>query len=62
MDRSEIKNRLGSGYGPEFEIADLPDPPRDLSATKLFAMLGPAVIALGAPSAVGNGWWDRRFS
>jgi len=55
MDRSDIKNRLDPGHGPAFEITDMPDPPRDLSATKLFAMLGPAVIALGG--TIGGGEW-----
>jgi len=49
------EKRLDSGRGPEFVISDLPDPPRDLSAKKLFAILGPAVIAMGG--TIGGGEW-----
>ena len=44
-----------AGYGPPFKVEDLPEPPRDLTPRKLFAMLGPAVIALGG--TIGGGEW-----
>jgi len=43
------------GCGPKFEVADFPEPVRNLSPKILFAVLGPAVIALG--NAVGAGEW-----
>jgi hypothetical protein len=46
---------VAGGYGPSFKVEDLPDPPRDLSPRKLFAILGPAVIALGG--TIGGGEW-----
>jgi hypothetical protein len=53
-EEKEVKTVPG-GCGPNFEVTDLPEPPRDLSAKKLFAMLGPAVIALGG--TIGGGEW-----
>ena len=44
-----------AGCGPVFEVTDLPEPPRDLNAKKLFAIMGPAVIALGG--TIGGGEW-----
>jgi hypothetical protein len=44
-----------AGCGPVFEVTDLPEPPRDLTAKKLFAIMGPAVIALGG--TIGGGEW-----
>jgi hypothetical protein len=44
-----------AGCGPAFEVTDLPEPPRDLNAKKLFAIMGPAVIALGG--TIGGGEW-----
>jgi hypothetical protein len=44
-----------AGCGPEFEVADFPEPLRDLTPRKLFAILGPAVIALGG--TIGGGEW-----
>src|SRR5512146_237764 len=44
-----------AGYGPAFETADLPERPKDLNAKKLFAVLGPADIALGG--TIGCGEW-----
>ncbi len=41
-----------AGCGPVFEVTDLPEPPRDLNAKKLFAIMGPAVIALGGGTFV----------
>ena len=43
------------GYGPPFEVTDLPDPPLHLAPRKLLAILGPAVIALGG--TLGGGEW-----
>ena len=43
------------GCGTPFEIADFPDPPRNLNFSKLMAVLGPAVIALGG--TIGGGEW-----
>ena len=53
-DEKEVKSVPG-GCGPNFEVTDLPEPPRDLSFKKLFAILGPAVIALGG--TIGGGEW-----
>jgi len=44
-----------AGCGPVFEVTDLPEPPRNLNAKKLFAIMGPAVIALGG--TIGGGEW-----
>jgi len=44
-----------AGCGPPFKVEDLPEPPRDLTPRKLFAILGPAVIALGG--TIGGGEW-----
>ena len=43
----EKKNLDIAGCGPQYGVADMPEPPRDLTPRKLFAILGPAVIALG---------------
>lgn len=43
------------GHGATFEVADFPEPPRDLNFRKLMAVLGPAVIALGG--TIGGGEW-----
>lgn len=50
----ELKTFPG-GYGPPFEITDLPEPLRHLTVKKVFAILGPAVIVLGG--AIGGGEW-----
>ncbi len=41
--------------GLHFEVTDLPEPLRELTPKKLFAILGPAVIALGG--TIGGGEW-----
>lgn len=51
----EEKKVVNGGYGPDFQIDDFPEPPRDLTPRKLFAILGPAVIALGG--TIGGGEW-----
>ena len=51
----EKKQTVAGGYGPPFKVEDLPEPPRDLTPRKLFAILGPAVIALGG--TIGGGEW-----
>ncbi len=43
------------GCGPQFGTADFPEPLRELRPKKLFAILGPAVIALGG--TIGGGEW-----
>lgn len=43
------------GLGPDFEVSDFPKPPEIGSARALFAILGPAVIALGG--TIGGGEW-----
>ena len=53
-EEKEVKIVPG-GCGPNFEVTDLPEPPRDLNLKKLFAILGPAVIALGG--TIGGGEW-----
>ena len=53
-EEKQVKTVAG-GCGPNFEITDLPEPPRDLNFKKLFAILGPAVIALGG--TIGGGEW-----
>jgi len=53
-DQKQVKTVPG-GYGPPYEFSDLPEPIRDLTPRKLFAILGPAVIALGG--AIGGGEW-----
>ena len=51
----EKKKQDVAGYGPPYEVGDFPEPPRDLTPRKLFAILGPAVIALGG--TIGGGEW-----
>jgi hypothetical protein len=53
-DEKQVKSVPG-GYGPPYEVSDLPEPVRDLTPRKLFAILGPAVIALGG--TIGGGEW-----
>jgi hypothetical protein len=55
MNEEKQVKTVAGGCGPAFEVTDLPEPPRDLSAKKLFAILGPAVIALGG--TIGGGEW-----
>jgi hypothetical protein len=55
IDMEEKKNLDIAGCGPQFGVADMPEPPRDLTPRKLFAILGPAVIALGG--TIGGGEW-----
>jgi hypothetical protein len=56
MSNEEKQEKIvDGGCGPAFEVSDLPEPPRGLSARKLFAILGPAVIALGG--TIGGGEW-----
>ncbi len=47
--------KVDPGCGPQYEVADFPEPPRDLNLRKLMAVLGPAVIALGG--TIGGGEW-----
>jgi serine phosphatase RsbU (regulator of sigma subunit) len=55
----EEKKKLDiAGCGPQYGVADMPEPPRDLTPRKLFAILGPAVIALGG--TIGGGAAGRR--
>jgi hypothetical protein len=51
----EKKQTVLGGCGPAYEVTDLPEPLRDLTPRKLFAILGPAVIALGG--TIGGGEW-----
>jgi len=51
----EKKQTVPGGCGAVFEVTDLPEAPRDLTPRKLFAILGPAVIALGG--TIGGGEW-----
>jgi hypothetical protein len=51
----EKKQTVPGGCGAAFEVTDLPEAPRDLTPRKLFAILGPAVIALGG--TIGGGEW-----
>ena len=55
MNEQEKKQTVDGGYGPKFEVEDFPEPLRDLTPRKLFAILGPAVIALGG--TIGGGEW-----
>ena len=52
---SAEKQTVDGGKGPRFEVEDFPEPLRDLTPRKLFAILGPAVIALGG--TIGGGEW-----
>ena len=52
---NEVQKTFPGGRGPDFEVADFPEPLRDLTPRKLFAILGPAVIALGG--TIGGGEW-----
>ncbi len=54
-EEKKEKKIIPGGCGPDFEIDDLPEAPRDLTPKKLFAILGPAVIALGG--TIGGGEW-----
>jgi len=53
-DEKQVKTVAG-GCGPDFEVTDMPEPLRKLTPRKLFAILGPAVIALGG--TIGGGEW-----
>jgi hypothetical protein len=55
MNEERRKEIVSGGYGPAFEVTELPEAPRDLTPRKLFAILGPAVIALGG--TIGGGEW-----
>ena len=55
MSEEQKKQTFPGGCGPDFEVADFPEPLRDLTPKKLFAVLGPAVIALGG--TIGGGEW-----
>lgn len=55
MNEQEKKKSVAGGCGPQFEIEDFPEPLRKLTPKKLFAILGPAVIALGG--TIGGGEW-----
>jgi len=55
MNEEKKVKTVPGGSGPDFEVADLPEPLRDLTPRKLFAILGPAVIALGG--TIGGGEW-----
>ena len=52
---SAEKQTVDGGRGPKFEVEDFPEPLRQLTPRKLFAILGPAVIALGG--TIGGGEW-----
>jgi Mn2+/Fe2+ NRAMP family transporter len=52
---SAEKQTVDGGLGPRFEVEDFPEPLRQLTPRKLFAILGPAVIALGG--TIGGGEW-----
>lgn len=43
------------GFGPAFEVTDLPKPPSPLPFRRLIAILGPSIIALGG--TIGSGEW-----
>ena len=55
MTEEKQVQTVPGGCGPAFEVSDLPEPLRDLTPRKLFAILGPAVIALGG--TIGGGEW-----
>ena len=55
VERKEPGFEVPAGCGPPFEVADFPEPLRELTARKLLAILGPAVIALGG--TIGGGEW-----
>src|SRR5512147_2159583 len=55
MSPEPVLAKVDPGLGPKFEVADFPDPPRDLKFRTLMAVLGPAVIALGG--TIGGGEW-----
>lgn len=55
MNEEKKEKMFPGGCGPAFEVTDLPEAPRDLTPRKLFAILGPAVIALGG--TIGGGEW-----
>jgi hypothetical protein len=55
ISMSAEKQTIDGGRGPRFEVEDFPEPLRDLTPKKLFAILGPAVIALGG--TIGGGEW-----
>ena len=55
MSAEPALSKVDPGRGPQFEVADFPEPPRDLNFRKLMAILGPAVIALGG--TIGGGEW-----
>jgi hypothetical protein len=55
MIMEEKKKEDIAGCGPPYEVGDFPEPLRDLTPRKLFAILGPAVIALGG--TIGGGEW-----
>jgi hypothetical protein len=55
LSMSAEKQTFDGGRGPRFEVEDFPEPLRDLTPKKLFAVLGPAVIALGG--TIGGGEW-----
>ena len=55
MNEEKQVKTVAGGCGPNFEVSDLPEPLRKLTPRKLFAILGPAVIALGG--TIGGGEW-----
>jgi len=55
MSEERQAKTVPGGCGPNFDVSDLPEPLRDLTPRKLFAILGPAVIALGG--TIGGGEW-----
>jgi hypothetical protein len=56
MNEKEKKQfAVPAGCGPEFPVDDFPEPLRTLTPRKLFAILGPAIIALGG--TIGGGEW-----
>jgi hypothetical protein len=54
-EQDKKKFVVPAGCGPEFPVEDFPEPLRKLTPRKLFAILGPAVIALGG--TIGGGEW-----
>ncbi len=55
QEKKQTLESVAAGCGPEFKTTDFPEPLRKLTPRKLFAILGPAVIALGG--TIGGGEW-----
>jgi len=50
-----VAAQRSGGFGPPFEVADLPKPPSPLTTRRLLGILGPSIIALGG--TIGSGEW-----